>query len=100
MELDIEQVEKPIEETLAERRAHRQAVRAKYAGIASTALSVDATTASASPGPSSAVLQPPRTPSVADLVSQNLKLDALPGPITASSSVDMRAFHTLSRCRD
>ena len=43
-----------VEETLAQRRAKRQAILAKYAGIASIGAS-----ASPSPGPSSAVSQPP-----------------------------------------
>lgn len=81
MELDLEaeMVPKSVEETLAERRARRQAIRAKYAGIASAALSTNAT-ASPSPGPSSAVSLPPLTPSEADIVSQNHSADATPVP--------------------
>lgn len=88
LELESEKVEKPLEETLAERRAHRQAIRARYAGIASAALSVNASTASPSPGPSSAVLQPPSTPSVSDLVSQRLNIDST-APAIASTLSNM-----------
>lgn len=91
MDLEIGQAEKPIEETLAERRARRQAIRAKYTGIASTALSINGNAASPSPGLSSAVLQPPPTPSNSDLVPQNLRIDSIPDPTTAGSTADISA---------
>ncbi|THH09984.1 hypothetical protein EW145_g1643 [Phellinidium pouzarii] len=89
IELDLEEdpAPKPLVETLAERRARRQAIRAKYAGIASTALSVN-NTASPSPGPSSAVSQPPPTPSASDLVSQNYSTGGAPKIIDAYASAD------------
>jgi len=56
----------PIELTLAARRAKRQAILAKYAGVAS----VNTTQASSSPGPSSAVQPPPPSAVVSDPQSQ------------------------------
>jgi hypothetical protein len=56
----------PIEVTLAARRAKRQAIHAKYAGVAS----VNMTQASPSPGPSSAVQPPPPSVVVSDPQSQ------------------------------
>lgn len=73
LQLEAETAPKPVEETLAERRARRQAIRAKYMGIASASLSIN--TASPSPGPSSAVLQPPPPSSEADLSSKNYSAD-------------------------
>jgi len=52
--------------TLAARRAKRQAILAKYAGVAS----VNTTEASPSPGPSSAVQPPPPSAEVSDPQSQ------------------------------
>ncbi|KAL5528939.1 hypothetical protein ACEPAG_4913 [Sanghuangporus baumii] len=71
MELDLETegTSKPVEDTIAERRARRQAIRAKYAGIASAAVSTNER-ASQSPGPSSAVSQPPPSASEANLASK------------------------------
>ncbi|THH21241.1 hypothetical protein EUX98_g8425 [Antrodiella citrinella] len=63
VELELPISPPSVEETLAARRAKRQAIMAKYAGLASS-------TASPSPGPSSAVEPPPRLPTVADAVSQ------------------------------
>jgi serine/threonine-protein kinase PRP4 len=56
----------PVEVTLAARRAKRQAILAKYAGVAS----VNTTEASPSPGPSSAVQPPPPSAVVSDPQSQ------------------------------
>ncbi|KAL5490605.1 PRP4_2 [Sanghuangporus weigelae] len=72
MELDLETetTSKPVEETIAERRARRQVIRAKYAGIASAAVSTNER-ASQSPGPSSAVSQPPPSASEANLASKD-----------------------------
>ena len=53
MELDLAPSPPPVEDILAERRAKRQAILAKYAGAASVNTSI-----SPSPGPSSAA-QPP-----------------------------------------
>ncbi|KAH7911111.1 kinase-like domain-containing protein [Hygrophoropsis aurantiaca] len=64
LELDLP-ASPPVEELLAARRARRQAILAKHAGIASTNQS-----ASPSPGPSSAVLPPQSVSSVSDPKSQ------------------------------
>lgn len=65
-ELELATSPVPIEVTLAARRAKRQAILAKYAGIAS----VNTTEASPSPGPSSAVQPPPPSAVVPDPQSQ------------------------------
>jgi hypothetical protein len=65
-ELELATSPVPIEVTLAARRAKRQAIIAKYAGIAS----VNTTQASPSPGPSSAVQPPPPSAVVSDPQSQ------------------------------
>ena len=65
-ELELATSPVPIEVTLAERRAKRQAILAKYAGVAS----VNTTQASPSPGPSSAVQPPPPSVVVSDPQSQ------------------------------
>ncbi|KAH8117641.1 kinase-like domain-containing protein [Phellopilus nigrolimitatus] len=92
MELELDTAPKPVEETISERRARRQAIRAKYTGIASAALSVNEA-ASPSPGLSSAVSQPPPTPSASDLVSQNHSAAATPDTsnIDASAEASGRA---------
>lgn len=56
-----------VEAMLAARRAKRQAIMAKYAGIASATASQ---AASPSPGPSSAVAPPPAVSSVSNNISQ------------------------------
>jgi len=65
-ELELATSPVPIEVTLAARRAKRQAILAKYAGVAS----VNTTQASPSPGPSSAVQPPPPSAVVSDPQSQ------------------------------
>lgn len=70
LELETEATSKPVEETIAERRARRQAIRAKYGGVASTAMSANER-ASQSPGPSSAVSQPPPSTSEANLTPKD-----------------------------
>jgi serine/threonine-protein kinase PRP4 len=65
-ELELATSPVPIEVTLAGRRAKRQAILAKYAGVAS----VNTTQASPSPGPSSAVQPPPPSAVVSDPQSQ------------------------------
>ncbi|PPR05163.1 hypothetical protein CVT26_012249 [Gymnopilus dilepis] len=74
MELDLPTSPPPVEDILAARRAKRQAILAKYAGVASVSTSI-----SPSPGPSSAVQ--PATPSVnmSNTVSQT--------PITEEAAV-------------
>lgn len=61
MDLDIST--SSVEETLAARRARRQAIMAKYAGL-------DSNAASPSPGPTSAVEPPHALPAVSDTVTQ------------------------------
>ncbi|TFK83799.1 kinase-like protein [Polyporus arcularius HHB13444] len=76
MELDLVTSPPPVEETLAARRARRQAILAKYAGIASSS-----TGPTPSPGPSSAVEPPPVTPDVSNFPSQNQSVVGTPGPV-------------------
>ena len=65
-ELELATSPVPVEVALAARRAKRQAIIAKYVGIAS----VNTTEASPSPGPSSAVQPPPPSAEVSDPQSQ------------------------------
>jgi len=65
-ELELATSPVPTEVSLAARRAKRQAILAKYAGVAS----VNTTEASPSPGPSSAVQPPPPSAEVSDPQSQ------------------------------
>lgn len=65
-ELELATSPVPVEVTLAARRAKRQAILAKYTGVAS----VNTTEASPSPGPSSAVQPPPPSAVVSDPQSQ------------------------------
>ncbi|KAI0373110.1 kinase-like protein [Pilatotrama ljubarskyi] len=76
MELDLPPSPPPVEETLAARRARRQAILAKYAGIASSNSSQGPTP---SPGPSSAVEPPPATPDVSNIPSQAQSVAGTPG---------------------
>ncbi|KZT19178.1 kinase-like protein [Neolentinus lepideus HHB14362 ss-1] len=66
-EYDLSNSPPAIEETLAARRARRQAILAKYA---SKGLATGSQGVSPSPGPSSAVQPPPNIPSVSDPSSQ------------------------------
>ena len=75
MELDL-QPEQPVAETLAARRARRQAIMAKYAGIASSEQGP-----TPSPGPSSAVEPPPATPDMSNLPSRIHSANGTPAPI-------------------
>lgn len=78
IELELEtDTTNTVEGTIAERRARRLAIRAKYAGIESTSLSA-ITTAAPSPGIHSAASLPPLTPSEADLASHNRSTEAPP----------------------
>jgi hypothetical protein len=70
LELELATSPVPIEVTLAARRAKRQAILAKYAGVAS----VNTTEASPSPGPSSAVQPPPPSAVVSDPQSQRYSI--------------------------
>ncbi|KAH9930871.1 kinase-like domain-containing protein [Fomitopsis serialis] len=72
-----------VEETLAARRAKRQAILAKYAGTTSAALSQGV---SPSPGPSSAVEPPPTSP-----LSNNASQSHSPRATPALTDVDRSA---------
>ena len=67
MELELTTSPTSVEETLAARRARRQAILAKYAGLSSINTSQEHTP---SPGPSSAVAPPPALFARSDNVSQ------------------------------
>ncbi len=85
-ELELATSPVPIEVTLAARRAKRQAILAKYAGVAS----VNTTQASPSPGPSSAVQPPPPSAVVSDPQSQRHSIigENGVGPTSRDQSVD------------
>lgn len=92
-ELELATSPVPIEETLAARRAKRQAILARYAGVAS----VDTTEAIPSPGPSSAVQPPPPSAEVSDPQSQRRSVigengtgPVVPDPSVASSCESFR----------
>ncbi|KII89474.1 hypothetical protein PLICRDRAFT_109520 [Plicaturopsis crispa FD-325 SS-3] len=78
IELDLPPSPPPVEETLAARRARRQAILAKYAGVSSVN-----TGASASPGPSSAV-QPPTPVTPSDPPTHSYSLSETNGTNTAT----------------
>ena len=79
MELDLPPSPPPVEETLAARRARRQAIMAKYTGIASSSAGP-----TPSPGPRSAVEPPPVTPDVSNFPSQAQSITGTP-PVRADS---------------
>ncbi|KAI0806674.1 kinase-like protein [Fomes fomentarius] len=85
MELDLPSSPPPVEDTLAARRARRQAILAKYAGIASSSAGP-----TPSPGPSSAVEPPPATPDVSNFPSQDPSVNGTPGPRAESAAPDKR----------
>jgi hypothetical protein len=85
LELELVTSPVPIELTLAARRAKRQAILAKYAGVAS----VNTTEASPSPGPSSAVQQPPPSAVVSDPQSQHHSIVVENGAGPASRDISM-----------
>ncbi|KAG6872691.1 hypothetical protein C0995_007573 [Termitomyces sp. Mi166 len=71
MELDLPSSPPPVEDLMAARRAKREAIRAKYNGVAS----VDAT-----PSPSSAVQPPPLSSNVSDAVTRAPSISGTPAP--------------------
>lgn len=75
VELDLSTTPPPVEDTLAARRAKRQAILAKYAGIASISTSQ---TATPSPGPSSAAEPPTAVSAISDPPSQLQSVVATP----------------------
>jgi hypothetical protein len=106
MELDIPPSPPPVETTLAERRAKRQAILAKYAGSSSTSQSQ---MPSPSPGPgqgtSSAVHQPPQSivPVSDRASSQPHSVIGTPGPlqvdVTKSASGPASQYFPIHGCR-
>ncbi|KAH9857443.1 kinase-like protein [Lenzites betulinus] len=76
VELDLIPSPPPVEDTLAARRARRQAILSKYAGITSANPSQGPTP---SPGPSSAVEPPTATPDVSNYPSQTQSVVGTPG---------------------
>jgi serine/threonine-protein kinase PRP4 len=74
-ELDLSTTPPPVEDTLAARRARRQVIMAKYAGLSSINTSQNA---SPSPGPSSAALPPPALSTYSDQISQPQSAHATP----------------------
>ncbi|KZT74096.1 kinase-like protein [Daedalea quercina L-15889] len=82
-ELELTTSSTSVEETLAARRAKRQAILAKYAGISSAALSQGV---SPSPGPSSAVEPPPTSPALSNTASQSYSPRVTPAPTDAGWS--------------
>ncbi|KAI0823829.1 kinase-like protein [Trametes gibbosa] len=76
MDLDLVPSPPPVEDTLAARRARRQAILSKYAGISSANNTQEPTS---SPGPSSAVEPPPATPDISNLPSQAQSVAGTPG---------------------
>ena len=79
-ELELAVSPVPIEVALAARRAKRQAIIAKYVGVAS----VNTTEASPSPGPSSAVQPPPPSAEVSDPQSQRRSIVGENGAVPVS----------------
>ncbi|KAI0074693.1 kinase-like protein [Panus rudis PR-1116 ss-1] len=69
-ELELQISPPPVEETLAARRARRQAILAKYASMASTNGANDNKEATPASGPSSAVEPPPASTPISNNVSQ------------------------------
>ncbi|KAI9453902.1 kinase-like domain-containing protein [Lactarius psammicola] len=89
LELELATSPVPIELTLAARRAKRQAILAKYAGVAS----VDTTEASPTPGPSSAVQPPPPSAVVSDPQSQRHSIVVENGAGLASRDMSVGPSH-------
>ncbi len=93
LELELATSPVPIELTFAARRAKRQAILAKYAGVAS----VNTTEASPSPGPSSAVQPPPPSAVVSDPQSQRHSIVAENGAGPASRDMSVGPSRESSR---
>ncbi|KAI0810815.1 kinase-like domain-containing protein [Irpex lacteus] len=87
-ELDLVTTPPPVEDTLAARRARRQAIMAKYAGVSSINTSQAATP---SPGPSSAVIPPPALSARSDNLSQ---------PQSAHATPELAELHIASSKRE
>jgi hypothetical protein len=93
LELELATSPVPAELTLAARRAKRQAILARYAGITS----VNTTEASPSPGPSSAVQQPPPSAVVSDPQSQHHSIVGANGAGPASRDISVGPSRESSR---
>ena len=83
VDLDISMTPPPVEDTLAARRARRQAILAKYAGISSINTSQ---TATPSPGPSSAAEPPTANSAISDPSSRLQSVAATPAPFVTPSA--------------
>jgi serine/threonine-protein kinase PRP4 len=90
-ELELAASPVPIQVALAARRAKRQAILAKYAGVAS----VNTTEASLSPGPSSAVQPPPPSAVVSDPQSQHHSIVGENGIASPPPGPSRESSHTL-----
>jgi serine/threonine-protein kinase PRP4 len=90
-ELELATSPVPMQIALAARRAKRQAILAKYAGVAS----VNTTEASLSPGPSSAVQPPPPFAVVSDPQSQHHSIIGENGMASPPRGPSRESSHTL-----
>jgi serine/threonine-protein kinase PRP4 len=92
MELELAPSPPPLAETLAARRAKRQAIMAKYNGIASAGMN-----ASPSPAPSggiaSAVQPPPPSSTVSDQGSLPNSFSVAPGDPSKENGVSGKKYH-------
>jgi serine/threonine-protein kinase PRP4 len=93
MELDLSTTLPSVEDTLAARRARRQAILAKYTGLASINTSQ---TASPSPGPSSAAELATAISAVSDPPSQLQSVPVTPGASVTPSILE--PAEGLGRC--
>ncbi|EPS98350.1 hypothetical protein FOMPIDRAFT_1148904 [Fomitopsis schrenkii] len=93
-ELELTTEAPPVEQTLAARRAKRQAILAKYAGVASAALGQGV---SPSPGPSSAVEPPPTSPALSNTASQTHSARTTPALTDANRSVSVSVSGIISK---
>lgn len=98
LELEIVTSPPPVEETLAARRARRQAILAKYAGISSINTGE---TATPSPGPSSAAEPHTAVSTVSNPPSQFQSVAATPGAsVTPSTSEPPEGQSNVARCQE
>ena len=90
LEIDLLTSPPPVEDTLAARRARRQAILAKYAGISSINTSQ---TATPSPGPSSAAEPATAVSAISDPPSQLQSVAVTPGAsVTPIASEPVEGF--------
>ncbi|KAG6820615.1 hypothetical protein H0H93_014218 [Arthromyces matolae] len=94
LELELPSSPPPVEDVMAARRAKREAIRAKYTGVASVA-SVDAT-----PSPSSAVQPPPSSSHVSNAVTRAPSLSGTTAPSGGELAEGKRASMSASPSPD